>query len=133
MTYKLVNKQTGESSEHRSLHEASQFIGRGVCYISQTIRKGYAIRDAKGYEYMIYKDGEIYDYSRTDPRRRTVPHRQLCFSCKKSALGCSWSREFKPIEGWDAVPTVITNWSDGKRVIYTETYALRGCPEYEEG
>lgn len=26
----------------------------------------------------------------------------LCWSCRNFAGGCSWSREFKPVDGWRA-------------------------------
>lgn len=131
MIYTLVNKETGESTEHQTLQAASKSIGRGVCYISQTIRNGYAIRDAEGYEYTIYKDGVVLEYSRSLPKRTAHKHMQICFSCTKAVCGCSWSRWFKPIEGWDAVPSEIKNVA-GNTVRITPSYAIRGCPEYEK-
>ena len=129
--FKLVNNETGEESEHVSMYAASQSLGRHSSYIGQTIRGGFAIRDTKGFEYTIYKDGEIYDYERVKARKATHPCSQLCWSCKKAVCGCSWSRSFKPVNGWDAVPSTILNWSDGKRTITTGSYTIRGCPEYE--
>ena len=129
--YKLINNETGEESEHESLHAASRSLGRHYSYLGQTIRAGYVIRDPKGYEYTLYKDGEIFDYEKVKLRKRTHAHRQLCFSCSKAVCGCSLSRFFIPIKGWDAVPTTIVNWSDGKRTVTTGSYAIRGCPGYE--
>lgn len=126
----LVNNKTGERSEHPSLYEASHSLGRHYSYISQTIRAGYAIRDPRGFEYTLFKDGEIYDYEKVKARKKTHAHRQLCFSCAKAVCGCSWSKCFKPIDGWDATPTKIMNWTDGKRTITTDSYAIRECPEF---
>ena len=131
--FKLVNNETGEATEHPSMYEASHFLGRHRSYIGQTVRAGYAIRDPKGYEYTLYKDGEIFNYERAEATKNTHAHRQICFTCAKAVCGCSWSKNFAPIEGWDAVPTKIVNWTDKERTVTTDSYAIRGCPEYEEG
>lgn len=59
---------------------------------------------------------------------------QPCWSCKKYAGGCSWTRKFEPIPGWDAVPTVKSGSCRGNGVKYAaiETYEIRHCPEYED-
>lgn len=51
---------------------------------------------------------------------------QLCWDCVKYAGGCSWSRDFTPVPGWDATPTVKTC---GQRPLHS--FAIRGCPEFE--
>ena len=129
--FKLANNETGEESEHVSLYAASKSIGRHVSYIGQTISGGYAIRDKKGYEYTLYKDGEIYNYEMAKTKKTTHPTSQLCWTCKKAVCGCSWSRSFVPVKGWDAVPAKIINWTDNTRVITTDSYTIRDCPEYE--
>lgn len=59
---------------------------------------------------------------------------QPCWSCTKYAGGCSWTRKFEPIPGWDAVPTVKSGSCRGNGVKYAaiETYEIRHCPEYED-
>lgn len=59
---------------------------------------------------------------------------QPCWSCTKYAGGCSWTRKFEPIPGWDAVPTVKSGSCRGNGVKYApiETYDIRYCPEYED-
>lgn len=42
-----------------------------------------------------------------------------CFDCQKSLGGCSWSRTFTPVPGWDAT-------KDGAHGGYT----IRSCPEF---
>lgn len=50
----------------------------------------------------------------------------ICFECRKACGGCSWARDFIPVEGWDATPTEI----------YIEkaeplcSYEVRSCPEF---
>lgn len=59
----------------------------------------------------------------------------LCWSCQHAVpnydgtRGCSWSREGKPVEGWDADPTVIRGYR------YTDdarSYHVKACPQFLE-
>lgn len=54
---------------------------------------------------------------------------QKCWSCTKYAGGCSWSREFKPVPGWEAEPRTY-----GARPKYkvpeVNSYEIVACPEY---
>ena len=58
---------------------------------------------------------------------------QLCWSCGKACGGCSWSRNFTPIQGWDATPCrrVYNDAAVGTR--YVDSYIIRKCPEYVNG
>lgn len=52
---------------------------------------------------------------------------QLCWTCKNACNGgCSWSKEFKPVDGWTAEKTTIP--VNGE---YAETYKIIKCPEYK--
>lgn len=59
---------------------------------------------------------------------------QKCWTCKKYAGGCSWTRsnddgvQFVPVDGWDASPSV--RYGCGRRAL--ESYEIRDCPEYEQ-
>lgn len=60
----------------------------------------------------------------------------LCWKCKKSVGGCSWSREFKPVNGWKAERTIISNHSNrGNKYQRTkiESYIVSECPEFDGG
>lgn len=62
-------------------------------------------------------------------------HKTLCYYCAKSTIsGCSWSNEFKPVEGLDAIPTrllYITAKYKGKRKrYYSDSYDVYSCPEF---
>ena len=48
--------------------------------------------------------------------------RTICWDCQKTCGGCSWSREFKPVEGWEAVET--TDYAGDK------SFLVRKCPEF---
>lgn len=51
------------------------------------------------------------------------PAESLCVSCGNFASGCSWSRDFTPVEGWKAIPN--TSVLMGGR-----TYDVKECPEF---
>lgn len=59
----------------------------------------------------------------------------LCWYCanavpnNKTGKGCSWSREFKPVEGWDAEATLVITRNDGERPI--PSYIVNGCPCFD--
>lgn len=46
---------------------------------------------------------------------------QECFNFK-----CSWHTEFKPVEGWTAHPTIVSN---GNQCV--ESYCVTECPQYK--
>lgn len=47
--------------------------------------------------------------------------------------GCPWSRELKPVEGWDAEDTVFyTQWTSNHRTLsrMIPSYKVRSCPMF---
>ena len=68
---------------------------------------------------MIYygKNKVVVDYGSKDF--------QKCWTCKKACGGCSWSREFIPIDGWTAEKSIIPHNRE-----HAETYKIIDCPEY---
>lgn len=65
----------------------------------------------------------------------TSKHSTLCWECEKACGKCSWSRNFKPVKGWDAKPTQIFQYTTGvgrKRYsYYTDSFDVYECPEFE--
>ena len=56
----------------------------------------------------------------------------LCWDCKNSTNnGCEWSMSFKPVEGWNAVPSAILG--GGANDKYTDSYLVLECPKFEKG
>ena len=56
----------------------------------------------------------------------------LCWDCKNSTNnGCEWSRSFKPVEGWNAVPSAILVGGGNDK--YTDSYLVLDCPKFEKG
>ena len=52
----------------------------------------------------------------------------LCWKCQKSCSGCSWSKSFKPVEGWTAERRMIKN----SPYESFESYFVRECPEFKQ-
>ena len=50
----------------------------------------------------------------------------LCWGCKNACGGCAWSRDFKPVEGWEADKTTV-KCDNG--IVY-RSYHVKSCPEY---
>ena len=55
------------------------------------------------------------------------PRATLCWMCKNACGFCSWSKEFKPVEGWTAERNdmQVHNRLD-------ESYIVYECPEFEQ-
>lgn len=55
----------------------------------------------------------------------------ICWACKRATCNpdrtCPWARFGKPVPGWDAEPTVISNSQDKMR-----SYLVKSCPLYDE-
>lgn len=59
---------------------------------------------------------------RKEPERAT-----LCWRCQNAICGCSWSRDFIPVEGWKAKPTKI-RCEKGNRDM--DSFLVIECPEF---
>lgn len=46
----------------------------------------------------------------------------LCWSCRNAVGYCSWSQSFKPVDGWQAIPTKVKTAGD--------TFVVISCPCY---
>jgi hypothetical protein len=56
-------------------------------------------------------------------------HETLCWKCQRADGKCRWSREFKPVEGWLAIPTKVKE--QGKKDQYITSFNVYACPEFE--
>lgn len=61
-------------------------------------------------------------------QRKRDENTQLCWRCKNACGGCSWSKSFIPVEGWDADPVVIKD-SEGD----IDSYKIKRCPQFIKG
>lgn len=61
----------------------------------------------------------------------------LCWDCRRATggrNGCSWSRRFKPVEGWEAEETQLRmQKTTGKKTwekVRIRSYIVKRCPEF---
>ena len=52
----------------------------------------------------------------------------ICIDCKKSTGLCSWSKKFKPVEGWEAKEVKRSSWGYPQGFV---GYKVIRCPEFE--
>jgi len=53
----------------------------------------------------------------------------ICWDCRNATGKCSWSKDFTPVAGWVAEPTVIrSNYGTG-----IQSYIVKRCPLFKEG
>lgn len=63
-------------------------------------------------------------------KHKTLKRDTLCWDCEKQCGKCSWSKEFKPVNGWKAIPTKIMG-GVGKYERCIESFLVIECPEFE--
>lgn len=64
------------------------------------------------------------------PQPTPVPKKTtLCWDCAKNCGDCSWSHDFTPVEGWEAIPTKLQAYGHAEGEI--DSYKVIKCPEFE--
>ena len=63
-----------------------------------------------------------------DPNGRNSPSKTICWDCQNAVYGCSWSKHFVPVEGWDATPTML--YAKDKAHGGVRSYEVHRCPQY---
>lgn len=48
----------------------------------------------------------------------------LCWDCRRPIASCPWLHEHEPVDGWDAVPTVLYGGTEKS----TNSYHVISCP-----
>lgn len=54
----------------------------------------------------------------------------ICWGCKRAVCGCSWSKSYIPVPGWNAIKTNIAANNRGVKK-YHESYKVIECPLFE--
>lgn len=68
--------------------------------------------------------------SKSQDKRRTDT---LCWECKKACGHCSWSREFKPVPGWEAIVVAPRGAQMSLKFRDIPDYRVIACPEFTRG
>lgn len=64
-------------------------------------------------------------------KRRFVRKETLCWDCAKNGGLCSWSKNFTPVEGWEAIPTKIQARGAYNGYAEIDSYKVINCPQFE--
>lgn len=79
-------------------------------------------------------DCDLSEIKNKKPKKRKVTEKNkdsICWGCANSVPdrknGCSWSRAFIPVTGWDAEPSEKPIYK-GEHI----SYCVRSCPEYKK-
>lgn len=55
----------------------------------------------------------------------------ICWRCKNAINGCPWSRNFRPVKDWIAIPTKIkSSFIDGRQKL-VDSYIVVSCPLFK--
>lgn len=121
----LISRITGDKIFFNSLFDADVFLKKSKGYTRYNFGRGKPVRNEYDDEYDVIIHGEK---NKSLKPRQGVFFQQLCWTCKKAICGCNWSKYGKPVDGWDAEPTVIQTGNTVKN-----SYKIKRCPEYIEG
>ena len=121
--YYLTDLDTGEYYSFDKMFDVEEFTGRSKTYIRACAKNGSNLHASNKRRFDI-----LIMTTRKQPYVKYYEP-QLCESCKNFAYGCEWSERFEPVEGWTAVPTVLSS-SEGR---YVKSYHITACPKYAEG
>ena len=118
----LINTLTGYRTVFPNTGLAEDYLKQTHGYIRKHLMNNTPILNRQG---TPYKAKLLPSQKVVTTNQPNYP-RQLCWDCEKALGGCSWSRHFKPIEGWDAIyiPDRPQN---------PATYSIIACPEFVEG
>jgi len=118
----LTNAFTGYRTVFPNTGLAEDYLDQTHGYIRKHLMNNMPIVNRKGTRY----NAKLLPTQKVKlPNQNNYP-RQLCWDCKNANGKCSWSRCFKPIEGWKAVYVP-------DRPQNPATYCITGCPEFAEG
>lgn len=56
----------------------------------------------------------------------------LCWKCANACGGCSWSADFIPVDGWNAIPTIISANHGCGLYADIESYIVKSCPRFKD-
>lgn len=139
----LICIENGARWTFDNMHKADSFLGYMHGYITGKRAKGIDIlinrNDNKEYKVVFGDVKRLYPVTKGESKLKTIQEgsfhytSQLCWNCRKASggpNGCNWSKRFKPVEGWEAIPTVVKNsLGDGKKDM--ASYQIISCPEYD--
>lgn len=58
--------------------------------------------------------------------------RTICWDCQNAYGGCSWSKSFRPVDGWNATRRDVLVSGDKAYAHKEESYIVHSCPEFQQ-
>ncbi len=85
-----------------------------------------------GYEYDTYEFNadnirDFLEERKLEKENCGFASKSLCWKCSRATGFCPWSRDFEPVQGWEAVKTTIKNQSGD-----LDSYDVKKCPLFEK-
>ena len=110
-----------------SLQQLAQVSGLHKSRLYYGVSKGrFSEKSAQVLARALKCDPE--DLGKVVDNRSMAQNDQLCWDCIHAVPdgkhGCSWSRSFKPVEGWTATESIKADF---------DTYKVSKCPKFKEG
>ena len=116
----LTSTSDNKAYPFRSFVDADKFLKKRHGYTRGRFGSGKLAT-------LEHDDGriELFSIAADESRRATIVvksyQEQLCWHCGNCYGGCSWSRSFMPVDGWEATPVKRDN---------VETYEITNCPDF---
>ena len=131
LAIRITSKDTGEQFVFSSLQQGNEFLGRSKGYLQNRIREQGRMSGEN-------LDGEEFDIEilgkglRRDLQPGQTPRNApgiyvatLCWKCARASGFCRWSKELKPMTGWEASGTQISNHNSE-----CESFFVENCPAF---
>lgn len=125
----------------QSASQWARELGLNENTLRHRVKMGYTGEDALSV--INYRKNRVSEIGASHYKRKSLEKNQnlnrgtLCWLCGNYCGGCSWTRNFIPVEGWEAEEDVI---KEGKpsytkngyvREIRTiKSYKVKKCPEF---
>lgn len=131
LAIRITSKETGEQRVFSSLQQGNEFLGRSKGYLQNRIREQGRMSgenlDGEEFDVEILGKGLRRDLQEGQTPRNSpgIYIQTLCWKCARASGFCRWSKELKPMEGWKASGTQISNHNSE-----CESYFVENCPAF---
>ena len=111
----------GKSGKYYSINDLCNHLNIGQTALVNRLRK-YGIipkTSDRSSKMLIEIDAKLANILKAAKTKNAFDERfNMCIDCVNCIGGCSWSMDFIPVEGWEAIPEGIS-------------YRIISCPEFE--
>lgn len=116
-----IKKRCAECNKIFIATQSNQIYCSDKCRYERKLKRNKEWRD---------KARELYYKNHQEKEISPFYGQSICWECKNSInSGCSWSREFKPVKGWEAKESLRKTASPN----FSHSYTVLKCPEFIRG